>query len=84
MKIWYSAIEQELLTRLSRAPAPQAQLVENLSPLAGEGYVYTRIRLMNRRGLITKNKRDGRVWCSITPQGLSALEIMKMSTEAGL
>ena len=37
----------------------QAQLIKDLLPLSGESYLHQRIRTLEARGMIRKERRDG-------------------------
>lgn len=82
MKLVISRIDFEILRAVKETPTENNILVKSLISLAGEGYIFTRLRGLEARGYITRTRGPGRSRIvSITPAGLNALQVMTAEVE---
>jgi DNA-binding MarR family transcriptional regulator len=69
-------LDIDILTSLSkRGQATQADIIRELLPKTGESYALTRVRTLEARGLILKEKKDqtNTRYLTITQAGREAL-----------
>lgn len=78
-------VDREALERLQGMDCTQANLLRELLTISGESYIISRLRTLEARGLIRKEKRgDGNTrTLSITEAGKHALQDNPAPTQGG-
>jgi len=67
-------VDVAILETLQNGPKTQAVVINDLLEQSGEGYLYSRIRMLARRGYLSKEKQIPGILLTITEKGTAALK----------